>query len=1129
MAATGGILWVGTESGRLIRHDTVNHSTEEVRGRLGVGRLDSAVWRIFADPHSRAALIILRNADGYLAHGTGLVRPRWLAKLRGLRCVSATWLRLPAQHGMRDRDRDRSIVLLGTAFGALFSLAVDSKHQKEDSLYSLWNAPSGERVDGVRVEQVAGKFVATVATSAALYLFSDALTLADLFSDDRVTRIDPSANAAVSSALNISSNNLVDDESPLPSELHFMTGSSGVASRRFVWAAASGVTHGQVAVRRRRVDKSSDSSSKSQSHARSTVIADVVDRDTIAWDALKEKSGVIAPLSCNLTAFHVLVLYPSCVLAFNYISGLLTQNVDVWNSDQGEGAGLHLLDETLKKKSSSRAAITSPTNSKADGATIALRIDENRKFLSTPAAGFARDVLVDAIWIYSADGEFARLSATNEEQTEAWKTAKAMGRFDLAMALAPLVSGGMRGDDSGAGGSVDGVMNSAASIFQTREAVLEAQADHAAKKGDWDAAAQLYAKTNQPIESVLLRIVDACWTRPHGVLAVSGRGETGKLRDLGIGSRLETLKHVITYLVRKLDRMDTIGRPMQRTIVATLLVQLYSSQLASETNAEEREEMRKDFANFLADRHADLDFRTAMSILSKNGCYEEAWNLAVLSGNILDACEMSSRKGLIEPPLSLLKNSVVLRDADVLSQLVTNLANGLAPQSPKRVAAAVGRALKKDGGHFLDHMTVLHGLARVIREVGDAELSREAYLASTGYLTDVLMERRSIGNNLLSEEDDTREGNVNDKGNGDGDDFGGHHDKDASKIAGVNLGEDKSNMGIDRDWFNLVTFLFVLHAEYGVEAEAQRSYDVLVAPLVQKSGTPSKLSPLLKDTVGVILRCSLMANFRTLCVYVYQALGLHELAIDIAVGIDLGLAEGRVSALGRDEVTPAIRQKLWCRIARASEDAVGVVERSKGVLHIEDVLNDMEPFESASERVKMAVANSLQEHKRRANAAKAEAASALEVTAFLRDDVNRVKKWHKDQRTNLSRRRPTTLTCGNDAFTVLPEIMDMAMTQSSSARNANDAPVVVDCPRCGVDAIESVDLPFTKGLTLPVKTSATIAIATASAQPNAGVTGAGGRVGPGAGVVAGNVDGQKMVARETTNGTVTSSSTPAPA
>ena len=67
--------------------------------------------------------------------------------------------------------------------------------------------------------------------------------------------------------------------------------------------------------------------------------------------------------------------------------------------------------------------------------------------------------------------------------------------------------------------------------------------------------------------------------------------------------------------------------------------------------------------------------------------------------------------------------------------------------------------------------------------------------------------------------------------------------------------------GIDRDWLNLVTFLFVLQAEFGVEAEVQTSYDILLAALVAK--TTAKMSSMLKDTLGVILRCAFLANYRT--------------------------------------------------------------------------------------------------------------------------------------------------------------------------------------------------------------------------------------------------------------------------
>lgn len=56
----------------------------------------------------------------------------------------------------------------------------------------------------------------------------------------------------------------------------------------------------------------------------------------------------------------------------------------------------------------------------------------------------------------------------------------------------------------------------------------------------------------------------------------------------------------------------------------------------------------------------------------------------------------------------------------MLSQSVTNFTNGLAQPSPKHVASSVGQALKKDDGHFVDHMIVLNVLVCVIRGVEDA-------------------------------------------------------------------------------------------------------------------------------------------------------------------------------------------------------------------------------------------------------------------------------------------------------------------------------------------------------------------------------------------------------------------------
>lgn len=1001
VAATGGLLWVGTASGRLIRHDTVSQTNEEVRSRLGTGRLDSTVWRIYADPYSHGALVVLRNADGYHAHGRGLVRPRWLSKLRGLRCVSATWIRVPRKAG---RKPDVPVALLGTAFGALFYLSVDEKYEKDDKLAKLWAAPNGERIDGIRVEQVAGKFVATIATTSALYLFCDAPFLNGLFDENRMTVLN--RVSATARALDTYEGRPGgEEEELLPTELQFMTGSSGVASRRFVWAGAAGITYAQLVVKRRRNYKRTDAA-ESASSPRSTVIASIQDMELISWSSLKEASGSAVPLACNLTSFHVLVLYPSSVFAFNQISGQLTQRITVWSPTSGLASPEKKYSDwplsVPKSLRSPPSSGLSTSKSRDAGKRVPVDWEEGLatgQVLSSPAAGFARDVMTDALWIYTEDGEFSRLVASNEEQTEAWKAAKAMNRFDLAMALAPFVSSATQDNTI---------------MVQTREAVLEAQADLAASEGDWDLAAQLYAKTNRPIESVILSIVEACVAQSEGASNTfqgMRAGGMAQLRSLGIGTRLVMTRHIKTYLVRKLDRTDS-SKPMQRTIIATILVQLYATHISSETDEKLREEVKKDFGNFLADRHEDLNTSTAFGILSKNGCHEEAWRLAVLAGDISTASELSSRRGEIDQTLSLLKNRAVSEDLDKLSQIVCGFSSTLIPQAPFKVSSSIARTLKREG-HGGDHIAVVQGLARVARGSKNEEVSSEAYRSAVSYLFDLLHDWKS--------------------GTGKG---------DPTVVDGK----------LSADWYSLITFLFQLHSEFGTEAEAQRSFDHLVVPRLP--GDLAEISELTIDALGAILRSSANGGFHRLRVHLYQALSLHVTAIQLAVEIDVKLAEAKMGMLWQADMPVNLKKSLWCLVASKSDDPVGVVERSRGLLHIEDVLTSMEQFESATERIKTAVAESLEEHKRLAVVAKSDATAALEVTTSLREDLEGARAWQNErlQQRYSHLRRSRALTCGHRAS---------AITLNSSGLN--------ECKLCGRQAIMSIDSPFDSDLTLPLE------------------------------------------------------------
>ena len=88
--------------------------------------------------------------------------------------------------------------------------------------------------------------------------------------------------------------------------------------------------------------------------------------------------------------------------------------------------------------------------------------------------------------------------------------------------------------------------------------LLHAQADEAAAAGDWEAAVSLFAKTEKPVEEVVLAICDAAT-------------EGDKDEPVAAATRGRMIPYVLEYLVRKLDQIDP-SRRTQRTLVALVLV-----------------------------------------------------------------------------------------------------------------------------------------------------------------------------------------------------------------------------------------------------------------------------------------------------------------------------------------------------------------------------------------------------------------------------------------------------------------------------------------------------------------------------------------------------------------------------
>lgn len=921
VAASHGTVWAGTERGRLFRYDGSTGELSEARGVLSGG---SSVRHIYADPRTRAALVFVTSADAFHARAVGPLRPRLLTRLRGLRCTAATWV-----PGGAKGNRQRNAALLGSALGSLFMLTFDDDNERDDAVERLWATPDDERIDGVRVERVAGKLVGVVATSTKVYIFHDAATPKELFAENTV--------AAVQREINTSASDLSEPARTLPAELHFMSGDAALASRRFVWAGCAGVTHAQLAVRRRRVARAtsppkSASPTRTAAPAAAAVVASLMDKAALSWGVLKDASGIGAPLAVNIAAWHVLVLYEDSVYAFNHISGALTQRFDV-----------HSLSAELRE-----------TRDEADPDVH--RVVEPA-LLATRAAGLARDVVQDVLWIYSEDGELARIVATEAQNRDAWRAATDVGRFDLAMALAPLVA------RSGAAADADAVAT-------TRQAVLRAQAEHAASGGNWEAAATLFAKTEKPLEEVILAIVDAA-QRENGTSTSDPNAapiETGK--------KAKMVSYIIEYLVRKLDQVDN-SRHTQRALIATVLVQLYAGRVSAEMEDGHREILRKDFQNFLADHHADLDVRTALSILVRHGCLDEAHALAKLASKPVLALQSAVQRLNVDEAVRLLAEARARGDTDAATDAAGALSRTLVHEAPASVTGVLAHAATADEAPVVvDHLSLLSSLMRSVRAQPTAEARKEAYDAAISHA------RKQL----------------------------------ATTEAG------------SMTWSELLKFLFASHADQHDEIGARRTAEDAL------NAQPEHVlrSEAASCALSCALRSCLSARFWRVAVHLYVLLNQAEAAVTLALDVDPQLAE---KTLASAALSPSKKKALWKLVAAKSDDPVAVTARSNAVLAVHDVLDGMQPFTVASERVKRAVASELLQNRRVTTTAHADAQAATAATDRLRADLQRARDWRG------SRSNDAVLACGHPP-------------------PPNDDAYKMECARCGRHVIDTLDAPF---------------------------------------------------------------------
>lgn len=847
-------MWAGTENGRLSRYVRQAGNVLEARGSLGGG---CEVARIFADPLMRAALVFLRNKGAFHARATGPLRPRWIAQLRDIRLTAASWVMC----GNRGAQR---IVLLGSALGNVFALSLDEHHEENDRVKKLWAVPEGGCIDGVQVELVAGKYVAVVATRRRLYIFYDADSLKSLFDGKHLVSAVPRSHPDSSSTENLT----------VPLELQFATGVSAVTPRRFVWSNTTGVTHAQVAVRRKCPVLPGGTATEA-----SGITASIVDKATILWSKMGSISGSMAPLSVNLSAFHILVLYPGSLLAFNQVSGELSQKINICS------AGADVYEE------------------REHGSVSMMR-------LLPPASGLVRDVSTDVLWVFSDDGQLARVVGGDRESAVTWRAAQKIRRLDLAMALAPSVGRGSA---------------ELARTRTTRHVVLCALAEHAGTSEDWEAASRLFGKTRKPIEEVILRIVERRDVI-NRITAVMSAGDCSE--------RINAKHYVSEYLVRKLDEIESSCHT-QHTLIGMALVQLYVGRISSEAGEKMQRPTRMDFISFLRDRCTYLDIPTTQLLLVRHNCAWECEELTRLAPSAHCPRQRSSRE--------------IEVDEDVLSK------DWKSKQDPVHTSQPLVR---------VGAQGAVQALAETPR--GGGSIDTPAYSAGSEHLQ--LLSVLTLHSRFAVSAD-------------------ARTDAYKSAVEHVRCSMESVRAFCPK-WHQLLRSTFRLHVEFKDERGAAVSISAMLAPhCMQGPLTGAECTSLVS-----VLRTCWTARFRTVCVSLYAMLGLYDTAIALALEVDVTLAERtlRCAAAGGLLSQRKLRS-LWRQVAKRSDRSFDVVACSERVLRFEDALQNMNAFNSATEKVRARVAELLCDHRGVARCASKEAVLASNMVKRVRGDTGRVR------------------------------------------------------------------------------------------------------------------------------------------
>jgi len=821
----------------------------EVRGGGEGWNGQSPARETFSDPRSGDMLIQFRSGEVFYIstvpemhedkpmESSGSARTvRQVRKLSGrpLRC--AVWVELDTV--APQTLTGWSSILVGTKNGEVLLLRMPRRGHREEGLVSLWSAPDGTEICGLRIEHAGGTLVGLLGTAFSLFHFSGGSSLEDLFSD-------PIRNAK---AIEVGAQEI---ESNVVPQLEFMSGNrqGNLASRKFVWLTAAGALQGELELSR----------SRDQLRQVRTSIANRV--------LIRFVDGSI-PKSVNLTSFHILVLHEGSLEVYSQISGRLVQSLDLTEQ---------ILLAPSSRRTFSLISISSETLTHAHDFT---------------GNKLVRDRALDCVWIVFREGHLVRVHMEDEKR-EVWLDAKKMGRFDIALELAPP---------------------------EGRHLVLEAQADRFVEEEDYECAVRLYARTARPVESVYIMVVR--------------RFEKDR-------SRRNML--LIDYLSRKLDTIDGT-EPSQRTILASLVVEHYASEMGASTTGKALV-LGKAFEAFLEDHWADLDLDSALSVLQSHALWKYALHLCKLRQDCRRATDIAILHADVSHALDAILNfdeeletkEGLRQRAEILSANTARMLNIDAQQVTRRWLLIRGKLLSS-----LSYDTLISGLLEILRSGRN----------------------REVVFSLLKE---TLESLV---------------------FSGPEIQVD----GARSHWTCL---LFQLHAESN-DLDGMRT----LIDRIQSNNSGIELRSLAHRDLSVILGSLVKARCVRLAIPVVSALGLHGKALRLAAAVDIQLAELHAKQLNGWNLSSFEIRKLWLQVARMQpDDIVGVVNRSDGTLQVEDVFSFLPDFCRLDGPLKRVVLDSLLAHRRATKRATEAAARFVEQGELIQLDIDEARQVRLERRS----------------------------------------------------------------------------------------------------------------------------------